>query len=74
MPNFKVTIKTYRSCIVEAPDKETAEQWVAQRTGNELFADEGRWEPHSVEESASTRTPGATVHADGKHTWNWGFD
>jgi hypothetical protein len=75
MPNYKVTLVNYRDCVVDAPDKATAEQWAENRPDDVLFQDLDTWTKRAaVEEAGADKYSAATVCADGSHTWNYGFD
>lgn len=44
MPLFKIEIVAYRDVVVEAEDKEVAEQWYRNRQGNAVFNEPTGWQ------------------------------
>lgn len=67
MPNFQITLVSYRDVTVQAKDLETARQWRKNRPGNALFSEPTEWAFNGVFEDYDNKAS-AEVHADGTHT------
>lgn len=69
MPEYRVTLVSYRDCTVRAKNKREAVSWAKSHAGNSVFSEAGPWTLYSVDvEDEEDAEPYFEVFPDGMHT------